>query len=414
MSDESRVMAALPSPLSEEKIALQQSLLESARLFARDVLRFSHDWQIRWNDPAMTLELAEIGESLLVPLAGLEQEFSRPEGPSEPQAAGFLGMLLGTPGAPGPLTRLKTLTGDDPAEMSLADQRLLSETDTLYIQLNGFRAQWQDYLSLVTALERAGVHERARPLLPPLPPNRKTFRAAGAATFARRPAAGRQEAGMREFPSLGGAPQAPVQTAPPARQGGGLRRGLGGLLKGLLPFLALVVIVFLAYQVASRLPRAEGQATPIPAATAPAHPAPTATATLPPTATSVTTPTATAAAQPSPTAAPRPTPTTPAGGAQLSVNPPVLALPCPGTGGATLQLVNSGAIPFDWQATPASAVGGDAGILLDGASSERGHLSPGAVTQISVTAQTATAQGTITITYTGGANPVTVSYSVTC
>jgi hypothetical protein len=311
------------------------------------------------------------------------------------------------------LARLQALTAHDPAAMSLEDQRLLSEVDTLSIQLNGFRAQWQDYLSLVTALERASATTRTGPALPPLPPNPAAARTAP--IMPPLPGSPAQEEDEEESGSP--APVAPllppVSPAPSFGQNGNLPRGPGSMLKALWPFLlALVVIVFGAYQIVSRAPKAESQATPVPAATSTTLSAPTATPTGQPTAAPTTTPTATA--QPSPTATPQPTATASAGGGQLSVNPPVLLLPCPGTGAATLQLANTGAAAFAWQATPTGASGGNAGILLDGAPTERGQLNPGEVTQLSVTAQAANAQGTIAITYTGASTPVTVSYSVNC
>ncbi len=387
---------------------MQQTLFESAKLFARDVLRFSHDWQVRWPDPARTQALAEISEALLVPLAGLEHQFSRAEGPAQPQVAGFLGQLLGTPGAPGPLTRLHALVGDDPAKLSLDEQRLLSETDTLFIQLNGLRAQWQEYLSLATTLERASAEQRAEPGLPPLPPN-PNLRSAIGAVAARRAAFASQDTEANEFSLPRAAPSAASPNpAPPAWQDDGLRSGLSGMLKALLPFiLALLVIAFLAYTVVSRLPTSAGQNAPGTAGTAATLPTPGATPTAP-------TAEPPASPQPSPTTTPQPTLTPPAGTVQMSVNPPALLLPCPGTGAATLQVANIGTTPFDWQAAASGASGGDAGILLDGAISEQGHLNPGALTQISVTAQTATAQGTITVTAVGAPGPVRVSYRVNC
>ncbi|HEY7349927.1 MAG TPA: hypothetical protein VH599_16535 [Ktedonobacterales bacterium] len=411
MSDEAQAMAEILVQSSEEKSALQQALLVSARLFTRDVLRFSHDWQVRWIDVAVTQELAEISETLLVALAGLESELIRPEGPSQFQVSQLLGALLGMPTNPGPVTRLQGLIKDDPATMSLEDQRLLSEADTLFIQLDGFRAQWQDYLSLATAVDRTGARKRTEPLLPPLPPNRRGRSGLGAGAAEQRAPFPSWDAATSEA-STPGAFSPPASSPPPAWQNAGLLSGMGGVLKALLPFLlALVVIVFLSYVVISRLPKTEGQTSPgrtlatalsTPTATPASQPSPPASATSQP------------SPQPSPTPTLQPTATTPAGPAQLSVNPPLLALPCPGTGEAPLQLANTGSAPLDWQATAAGASGGDAGILLDGAPSEQGHLNPGEVAQISVTAQTTTAQGTITITSSGGSGPVTVSFRVNC
>lgn len=392
---------------------LQQALCESVERFAGDAQRFSRDWQVRWSDPAMKQELAEISEALLAPLAGLEREFSRAEGPSQPQVAGFLGQLLGTPDDPGPVTRLRALTENDQAEMEMSPEalRLLSETDTLFIQLNGFRAQWQDYLSVVTAQERTSAPERAQPVLPPLPPNRKRRGAAGAVASARR-AAFEQQTDANEFAALKAAPA--TISPPPAWQGTGLWRGMAEMGKALLPFLlALLAIIVVAYAVVSRLPKTAGQAAPVPARTAPTLPS-VASATSQPPSTAAPTATATAAAPPTPATTPQPTTTTPAGTAQLSVNPPALLVPCAGTGAASLQLANIGTAPLDWQATARGASGGAAGILLDGAPGERGHLNPGDVTEISVTAQAAAAQGTITISAAGLATPINVAYRVNC
>src|SRR6185437_5422984 len=82
MSDEPHVTAGVSLHSSQELRALRQTFLESLNHFIQDVRRFSHEWQTRWNDPLMTQSLAEISEALLITLAGLETEFSQPEGPS--------------------------------------------------------------------------------------------------------------------------------------------------------------------------------------------------------------------------------------------------------------------------------------------------------------------------------------------
>jgi hypothetical protein len=408
MPDEPLARAETPVGPLQEKQALERALLDSAVLFAGDVTRFSREWQVRWSDPAMTLELAEISAALQLALDGLVNEFRRPDGPSQPLVAGFLGMLLGTPDAPGPLARLQALTDGDTAAMSLDDQRLLSETDALSIQLSGFRAQWQDYLTLVTDLERGRIPRapETMPPMPPLPPNPAWLRAFAAPPAGEEPPAGPgRQVGRPPGPLAGD--EAPGPSASPAWQDADLRHGLGGTLKVLLALVAaLLAVVFLAYQVAIRLPeRAANQPALTPAVASSTPLAPAATPTPQPT----NTPTPTITPQPSAT----PTPSG-AGGTQLSVNPPVLVLPCPGSGAAPLQLVDTGSQPLDWQAAAAGANGAGPGILLDGAASEQGHLNPGEVAQLSVTAQTTDAQGTITITATGAANPITVAYSVSC
>jgi hypothetical protein len=381
MSDEPRGTARLPLQINQERSALQQALLGSVRLFKSDVLRFAHDWQARWTDPPMTQQLDEISETLLTALAGVEQELSRPEGPAPTQVAAWLGTLLGEPGIPGPLARLQRLAGDTAATMPLENQRLLSEADTLFIQLNGFRAQWQDYLALLPASRRASSSDPTEPILPPLPPNQKARLATAPLPPLRRPLPQGPYVGVNES----AVPPPPV-SPPRAGQGG----GLGDMLKALLPILlALVVVVFVAAEVVSRVPKSNGQTTPA-------------------SATSATQPGSTGAPASTVTASPQPV------SARLSVNPSSLHLPCPASGAALLQVANTGDAGFDWQATAASAAGGDPGILLDGTNPDSGHLNPGEVTQIGVTAQAASAQGTITITATGGAAPATVTYSVNC
>ena len=400
--DEPHGRARLPTQLSREKSALQEALLESVKLLKRDVLHFAHEWQSRWENPVLTQKLGEYGDTLLLALAGLEDEFSRPAGPAQPQVDGLLATLLGTQDAPGPLARLQRLTGKDPAALSLQEQRLLSEVDQLFIQINGLRAQWQNYLSLAKAApsERPGVHQRSQPELPPLPPNQKTYRPTSVLPPLQRGARRDQE------PEDDGLPTPPAATPPPVRpvprvwQGWTLP-GLGGLARALLPILlVLVVMLFLAYELANRLPKTEGH----PTVSVTAHP----TTALPTTQQPTSAPTVIITPSPQPIVTPLPVP------GQLSVSPSSLLLPCPGTGAATLQLANIGATALDWQVTISSASGGAPGILLDGAPSENGQLAPGEVNQISVTAQALNAQGTLNVSYSGASAPIAVAYSVTC
>lgn len=390
--DEPRGTARLPLPLNQERSALQQSLLESIKLLRGDVLRFAFDWQAHWNDPAIARQLEEINEALLTDVDGLEQELSRPEGPSPAQVAGYLRMLLGEGGVPGPLARLQQVAEDESPGMSLEKQRLLSEVDTLFIQLNGFRAQWQDYLSLPPTSGRASSSDPTEPLLPPLPTNQRARRATEPLPPLRRPAPPRVYPGIYESPIPPPVPPSPASASPRAWQNGGLR----DMLKALLPILlALIVIIFVAVTVVSRVPKSPGQITPgsSTAATQPTQPARS-------TSTSASAPTITPSPQPA--------------SAQVSVSPSSLQLPCSASGASLLQVANTGHTAFDWQAAAASASGGDPGILLDGANPDSGHLNPGEATQISVTAQAASAQGTITITATDSASPISVPYSVNC
>ncbi|HEU5199040.1 MAG TPA: hypothetical protein VFU32_05355, partial [Ktedonobacterales bacterium] len=198
-----------------------------------------------------------------------------------------------------------------------------------------------------------------------------------------------------------------LKPPPPTSIGESVRQGMSSTLRVMVTLgVALMLIVFLAYEVVSHLPFSDNQASRPPVAStqmlATATTVPQ-TATLPlPTATTAPQPTATSPLT-SPTASPA------AGSTQLSANPQVLLVPCPGSGAATLQLVDTGSQQLDWTATPSGA-----GILLDGAASESGHLNPGEVALVSITSQVQNAQGTITVTGTGGFNPITVPYTVSC
>jgi hypothetical protein len=166
---------------------------------------------------------------------------------------------------------------------------------------------------------------------------------------------------------------------------------MSDLLRALLPnLLVVVVILVLLGGIFSHLPKSQGQGAPVPTS---------------------------AAAQPTltrPSAAATPTATRAPGRPRLSVNPSTLLLPCPATGAATLQLANTGSVAVDWQVTIISTSGSAPGILLDGENTEGGHLNPGEVTQISVTAQMSGAQGSLSISYTGETAPILVPYSLSC
>ncbi len=368
MSDEPHVTARVSASLSQDMRALQAAMLESARFFTEAVRRFAHDWQTRWPDPQITQELAEIGESLLVTLAGLEEEFGQPGVPSRQRVDRLLDVLLGTQTTRGPLQRLLNLAQKHAAPSSLADQRLQSEVDTLFIQLNGLLAQWRDYQALATNLEPAPDQHAAK-----TPPRSRIER----------------EASEAEEASLLSLPARHTTGQPTERR----RGGTGDLLWALLPILlAGVVILVLVSGIVSRL--SQHQEYPAAPVTSGAQSTPTA--------------------PPPGTAVPAPSATTPARLPRLSVTPTTLLLPCPGTGAANLQLSNTGAVALNWQAAIISASGGQPGILLDGENTETGHLNPGAVTEISVTAQLRGAQGSLSISYSGEPAPILVPYSLNC
>jgi hypothetical protein len=198
------------------------------------------------------------------------------------------------------------------------------------------------------------------------------------------------------------APAVPAPPEPTRRQRPGCLGEMGDLLRAMLPILlALLVIAFVAFELLSQFPRGGGQ--PAIVATHPAQATqPVATSQHPPT--SVPT---------LPVVASQPPVTSP-GTARLSVSPTVLALPCPATGEALLQLTNTGAVALDWAATIVSSSGADPGILLDGEPGETGRLNPGEVFQISVTAQARQAQGVIIVQYSGSSGFIQVPYRVDC
>lgn len=420
MARDSQHMAGVPVDTTQERLALQKALLDSADQLDEDAQQCTRAWQRRWSDTAFAQQISALSTELLDYLEGLRQEFGRAGGPLPPQVSQFLGALLGTQDQPGPLTRLQGLTGNDPETLSLEAQRLLSEVDALCIQLNGLRAQWQEYLSLLTAPEPSITRHPTQPFLsetssrseqrppvefvelPPLPmkqPRRPLFDSVPASSVE-----SAEDWRLRSTPVL---VTGNLKPPPPPSAGVSVRQGMGGTLRVVLTLgVVLMLVVFLAYEGVSHLPSSDAQSAH---STALPQVAQTATTAPEPTYTPLPQPTATTA--PPPTATPAANPTTPpaSGSTQLSVNPPVLLVPCPGSGAATLQLVDTGSQALDWKATPSGA-----GVLLDGAASESGHLAPGGVALVSVTAQTQSAQGTITVTSTGDSTPAVVSYMVSC
>jgi hypothetical protein len=420
MARDSHLMAGMPVDTTQERQALQQALFESASQLVENAHQFTRAWHRRWLDTTFEQQINALSTDLVGYLEGLREEFGRPVGPSPPQVSPLLGALLGTQDMPGPLTRLQMLMGNDPEALSLEAQRLLSEVDALFIQLNGLRAEWQEYLSLLSAPEPPTTRHPTQPFLtqdplegeplpaeevielPPLP--LKQSRRSLSSAVPAMPSLLEGDAHLRPTPAL---VTDNLKPPPPTSVGESVRQGMGGTLRVMLTLgVVLMLIVFLAYEAVSHLPLSDNQASRPPVA-------PTqmlATATTAPEATNTPLPTATTAPQPTATS-PLASPTTfPASGStQLSANPQVLLVPCPGNGAATLQLVDTGSQPLDWNAAPSTA-----GILLDGAANESGHLNPGEVALVSVTSQVQNAQGAITITAAGGFSPVTVPYTVSC
>src|SRR5690348_13194772 len=173
MARDPQLLAGIPVDTTQERLALQQSLSDSAGQLDEDAQQWTHAWQMRWSDTAFEQQVSALSMELLGYLEGLRQEFGRAGGPLPPQVSQFLGALLGTQDQPGPLTRLQGLTGNDPETLSLEAQRLLSEVDALCIQLNGLRAQWQEYLSLLTAPEPSITRHPTQPFLSDTPSQRE-------------------------------------------------------------------------------------------------------------------------------------------------------------------------------------------------------------------------------------------------
>ena len=402
MAYDPKVMADPSVDVIQERRALHLALSESATRLVSDAQRFFLAWQTRWNDPPIKQELSALSAELLEQLEGLRQEFRRPEGPAQPAVSQLLGGLLGTLDQPGPLTRLQTLAGDDQTALSLHGQQQLSEVDALLIQLHSLRGQWQDYLTVVRQPEPQFSRTPTQPLLPP--PRRRPAEAAPA------PSLPQDEEEWQPPPGT----IITDHLVPPQQQNAraDARQGASSTLKVTLTLGAvLLLLVFLAYEAVAHLPTTANQMSSRAGTTTTSPSAPTATLAPEPTYTPLPSPSPTPVGQPTATATQGTSVTeTPAPGSSvLTVNPPVLLVPCPGNGAATLQLVNTGAQPLNWQATPS-----DSSVLLDGAASEQGHLNPTDVALVSVTAQTQIAQGTIAITYTGGASPVSVSYMISC
>ena len=421
MARDSQLMAGMPVDTTQERQALQQALFESAHQLVEDAHHLTRVWRLRWLDTTFEQEINAFSAELSGYLEGLRREFARAGGPLPPQVSPFLGALLGTQDVPGPLAQLQMLIGNDPETLSLEAQRLLSEVDALFIQLNGLRAQWQEYLSLLSAPEPPTIRHPTQPFLPqdlpeeellpteevialpPLPlkpPHRSSPLAALAA-----PSLFEEKEDRQSRPVLA---LVTDNLKPPLTPSAGdsVRQEMRSTLRVMLTLGGvLLLIVFLAYEAVSHLPLSENHAS---------HPsaAPTqmvATVTLAPGPTNTLLPTATTAPQPTATTLASPTTPPTTGSTQLSANPQVLLVPCPGNGAATLQLVDSSSQPLDWTATPSGA-----GILLDGTTSESGHLNPDDVALVSVTSQVQSAQGTITISYTGGVGSITVPYTVSC
>jgi hypothetical protein len=415
-------MAGMPVDTTQERQVLQEALFESASQLVEDAHQCASSWQRRWSGTTFEQSITALGIELSGYLEGLREEFGRAGGPLLPQVSPLLGALLGTQDMPGPLARLQELAGNDPEALSLEAQRLLSEVDALFIQLNGLRAEWQEYLSLLSAPEPPTTRHPTQPFLsqdapesepfpveevielPPLPLKqpRRSLPLAVPVT----PSLFEEEAAWQPRPAPALVTDN-LKPPPPASVGDSVRQGMTGTLRVMVTLgVVLMLIVFLAYEAVTHLPFSNNQASHPPAV-------PTqmvATVETAPKATNTPLPTATTAPQPTATS-PLASPTAPqaTGSTQLSANPQVLLVPCPGNGAATLQLVNTGSQPLNWNAAPSGA-----GILLDGVTSESGHLNPGDVTLVSVTSQVQSAQGTITINYTGGAGTVTVPYTVSC
>jgi hypothetical protein len=420
MAHDPQVMADLPVDVTQERQALQLALSEGVTRLVGDALRFSRAWQTRWNDPLIVQELNRLSTELLENLAKLRQQFRRPEGPSQPAVSLLLGELLGTSDQPSPLMRLQQLTGDDPTALSLEGQRLLGEVDALFIQAHGLRGQWQEYLSVIRQPDLKVSHPPTQPLLPPqtnanqsalppaddeeAPPARPAPRPSAAAAASTPPPPFDEE----EWPQPPGVFITDHLMPPQPSRGAGARQGVKSTLKVVLTLgVVLIIVVLLAYEAAAHLPSGASRTSSPPGPAATSLPAATATLAPEPTYTPLPSPTTQPTAPATPTTGVTPTPAP--GSAGLAVNPSVLLVPCPGNGAATLQLVNTGSQSLDWQAAPSGS-----GVLLDGAPSESGHLNPSDVALVSVTAQAQNAQGTLTITSTGGASPVSVSYSVNC
>ena len=416
-------MAGAPVDTTQERLTVQQSLLDNASQLVEDAQELTRAWQARWARTPAEQPISALSAELLEYLEGLLQEFGRTGGPLPPQVSRVLGALLGTQDMPGPLTRFQGLYGSNPEKLSLEAQRLLSEVDALSIQLNGLRAGWQEYLSLLVAPEPPTTRHPTQPFLPEAPLEREQLPPAIVIELPPLPMKTSRRPVFQTAPAAPPpledeedwqAPPAPtlvtdnLKPPPPTSAGASARQGMGSTLRVMVTLgVALMLIVFLAYEAVSHLPPSNAQSTRLIAAT---QIAPAATPAQRPTSTATPQPTATTAPQPTATTAPA-TPTAPPvpGSAQLSVNPPVLLVPCPGNGAATLQLVNTGSQPLDWNATPSGSE-----ILLDGSASGSGHLIPSDVALISVTSLAQSAQGTITISFTGGSSPISVTYTVSC
>lgn len=351
-----------PRPSTSPRL-LQRELLESARQLSAEASQFAYEWQGAWPDQEAASHLDTCVEDMRIVIDRLVAEFGRAEGPAETEVAGLIGALLGTTTEPGPFRRMQTLTQGDASDVSPEQQKLLSEVEVLRIQLNALRAQWQDYLSLLT------TRRRDTDAFFVVPKRRRRW--------------------MSEY------------TRSELRETLTICATLVGVL---------LVLMSLGYLAVTHLPGERNQPASPPAPTIITPPAPSASN---PTSTPQPAPTSTPFAPPTATLAPQPTAPPPAspGLAQLTVNPPVLLVPCPGAGAGTLQLVNTSTQLLRWTARVSSLAGGNPGIALDVA---QGSLEADGVAFINVTALTPGAQGTITITYNSAASPASVTYSVSC
>jgi hypothetical protein len=444
-----------PLPVTSPKL-LQRALLESARQLSAETAQFAYEWQGAWPDPTVADALEECVEAMRVVIDRLVVEFGRAEGPLETEAAGLIGALLGTTTEPGPLRRMQALARCDETSASPEQHKLLGEVEVLRLQFTVLRTEWQDYLSLLTALHRvsgpqpllrslqpAAAADGLSALLPALPHPEAVpeeapltlplqeemvpvdggarllaFLLVSLSTATPPGATGWGAAGLLVSPPGGLVTRQPTEAFSVApmrrrrlRMSEHVRRGLRETFTICATLGAvLLVIISVAYLAVTHLPDEQNApaatpaqtitaplATAPPNPTSPPQPLPTRTPFVPPTSTPTTQPTATMPATP--------------GLAQLAVNPPVLLVPCPGGGAGTLQLVNTGVQPLNWQASVSSLSGGNPGIALDVA---QGHLEADGVAFINVTALARGAQGAITLGYTGAANPAMVTYSVSC
>ncbi|HEY7124995.1 MAG TPA: hypothetical protein VH540_13660 [Ktedonobacterales bacterium] len=397
-----------PLPATSPK-PLQRELLESARQLSAEASQFAYEWQGAWPDQAAAGDLDACVEAMRMGIDRLVAELGRDEGPAETEVAGLIGALLGTTTEPGPFRHIQALTQGDGSGASAEQQKLLSEVEVLRIQFNALRTEWQDYLSVMTALYHAsGPH----PVLQSPRP------AAEEGEFVPVDGSGAPPVFAPLSPVGGATPRRQTTDAfllVPKRRRWRMSEHTRRELRETLTICAtlggvLLVLMSLGYLAVTHLPQEQ---KPFAATPAPTRTSPPASSAPNPTWTSQPFPTATLSMPPTATLAPQPTATMPAstGLAQLTVNPPVLLVPCPGAGAGTLQLVNTSTQLLHWTARTSSLSGGNPGIALDVA---QGSLEADGVAFINVTALAEGAQGSITIVYNSAASPATVTYTVSC